>query len=375
MEELTTEDFRAIQGVILAANSYLEVDTCRQRIMEEIEELIPHSCHVFWLFDLPGMKLREPVFRGVTEEALEEYLAHYQPLDYQFHLALEEAKNGKLIVRRGDFSPDREVERNEFYFDFLRHQSIYYALICQFCSSQGIFAGFGLFRPKEARPFSDREFKILNILHPHLTNTLRNALCFQDIRRDRDLFEAVLAYSQKGLFLFNERLNLVYLNTSGKELCRRIAELQGKPSKDLRIPGFVWKAASGIYEFFRQGVPEVSRTSQSIALGPEERLSIRSIALSKAEGGCYYLVILEDISEDKGFDFDKLSREHHLSEREVEVIQLIIRGCSSKEIASRLYISEFTVNDHLKHIYEKISIHSRTELIYRILEGFKLPSF
>ncbi|MDO5569073.1 MAG: LuxR C-terminal-related transcriptional regulator [bacterium] len=51
-----------------------------------------------------------------------------------------------------------------------------------------------------------------------------------------------------------------------------------------------------------------------------------------------------------------------LSKREIEVTELLINGYSNKEIASKLNISNYTVNDHIKNIYKKYDVHSRMEL-------------
>lgn len=55
------------------------------------------------------------------------------------------------------------------------------------------------------------------------------------------------------------------------------------------------------------------------------------------------------------------SEEIHLSPRETETLELICEGLSNKEIADRLDISIETVRMHLKHIYDKLHVRSRTE--------------
>jgi DNA-binding NarL/FixJ family response regulator len=56
------------------------------------------------------------------------------------------------------------------------------------------------------------------------------------------------------------------------------------------------------------------------------------------------------------------SSPHPLSRREVEVAALVARGLTNKEIGTRLFISERTVDNHVQHAYQKLDIGSRSEL-------------
>jgi DNA-binding NarL/FixJ family response regulator len=48
-----------------------------------------------------------------------------------------------------------------------------------------------------------------------------------------------------------------------------------------------------------------------------------------------------------------------LSDREVEVLRLVARGLSNREIAQRLVVSPRTAEHHVQHIYSKIGVSSR----------------
>ncbi len=52
-----------------------------------------------------------------------------------------------------------------------------------------------------------------------------------------------------------------------------------------------------------------------------------------------------------------------LTAREREVLNLLARGRSNREIAEELFITNKTVKNHLSRIYEKIEVHSRAEAI------------
>jgi DNA-binding CsgD family transcriptional regulator len=63
-----------------------------------------------------------------------------------------------------------------------------------------------------------------------------------------------------------------------------------------------------------------------------------------------------------------------LTERERQVTRLVARGLSTEAIAARLYLSSWTVQDHLKAIFEKVGVTSRGELVARVFFQQWAPS-
>ena len=55
--------------------------------------------------------------------------------------------------------------------------------------------------------------------------------------------------------------------------------------------------------------------------------------------------------------------EESLSNRELEVLQLVAEGASNNEVAGRLHISQATVKSHLIHIFGKLSVSDRTAAV------------
>ena len=64
-----------------------------------------------------------------------------------------------------------------------------------------------------------------------------------------------------------------------------------------------------------------------------------------------------------------------LSKRETEILELLCEGLANKEIADRLNISVETVRVHLKHVYEKLHVRSRTEAAMKFRDAKEEPRF
>jgi DNA-binding NarL/FixJ family response regulator len=56
-----------------------------------------------------------------------------------------------------------------------------------------------------------------------------------------------------------------------------------------------------------------------------------------------------------------------LSDREKEVLALLVKGKSYKMIAAECFISIDTVSTHIKNIYEKLHVHSKSEAVVKAI--------
>lgn len=85
------------------------------------------------------------------------------------------------------------------------------------------------------------------------------------------------------------------------------------------------------------------------------------------------LLMLEQHAHGEGQNLPKMAsgREKMLSDREIEVLSLIVQGFINKEIADRLNIGLTTVITHRKNIMEKLGVRSVSALtIYAVMNGY-----
>jgi RNA polymerase sigma factor (sigma-70 family) len=69
---------------------------------------------------------------------------------------------------------------------------------------------------------------------------------------------------------------------------------------------------------------------------------------------------------------DAAARTHflkQLTQRELQIVQLVCAGLQNQQVAERLRISEYTIGSHLKNVYAKLALHARGDLIFRCAQA------
>jgi DNA-binding NarL/FixJ family response regulator len=68
-------------------------------------------------------------------------------------------------------------------------------------------------------------------------------------------------------------------------------------------------------------------------------------------------------------EYEELLNNYPLTQREREVLECIVSGCTNSEIAGKLYITVGTVKTHVRNILEKLCANDRTEAAVRALRS------
>jgi RNA polymerase sigma factor (sigma-70 family) len=75
------------------------------------------------------------------------------------------------------------------------------------------------------------------------------------------------------------------------------------------------------------------------------------------------------VVEETRLTYHFLSELSALTDREREVLDLLAQGLTNKEIAEKLYITTNTVKRHLKAIFEKLDVHTRSAATAKVAGG------
>jgi DNA-binding CsgD family transcriptional regulator len=175
-----------------------------------------------------------------------------------------------------------------------------------------------------------------------------------------------------GLLVLGADLSLVSANAAAELLLAEVADESWGGQAEL--PGAVYGVIGGLLAGDRSdrlASAPGPRTRMRTATG--RWLTLHATWLTAPDEGQerQIAVVLESSSPAQVWPLVRAA--HHLSPRESDVTLLVVRGLSTGEIGLSLRITEHTVQDHLKAIFDKFGVHSRGQLVAAIFGGHYLP--
>jgi DNA-binding CsgD family transcriptional regulator len=204
--------------------------------------------------------------------------------------------------------------------------------------------------------FTPAEAAALARLAPHIAHALRHAMLLLASP------PAATSPLRPGILLLTDDLGLIAATPEAEQLLSLIDH--DGPHRSL-LPTAVYAVAARLRALERGEPTGSALPSTRIATCVGSWLNVHASRLISPTDSGQLVVILEPV-EPRAMVPLILSA-YRLSGREAEVARLVLRGHPTHAIADTLHISQHTVQDHLKSVFDKTGVHSRRDLIAHLL--------
>ena len=173
--------------------------------------------------------------------------------------------------------------------------------------------------------------------------------------------------------MLSASMRVLHWDRGASELCRQISLPRGDTNTS-PLPVCVTGLAADIVKLMEiRSEPkdwEQFQLRRLVKNGPDS-IVLTGIGLPHLGGlnDSRVLIILERIRLRHKFSLERAKEQFHLTDRETEVIEHLMKGWTNKEIANEIAISEQTVKEHIKHIMDKTQTTTRTGILVQIFQG------
>jgi DNA-binding CsgD family transcriptional regulator len=269
---------------------------------------------------------------------------------------------GRSAVSGADLMDRRRLTATPYYLEFLKPQSITHTLILMPCSQQRLLAAVYLYRTGRARAFDAADLERGEALAPCLAHSLMIASLHERESGWTSILDAVsdnLPYP--GLLVVGPSTELVYANPYARDV------LCGSPEAGLSaIPDCVARHCRALLEAGETDGAASLREFRYTASPGGQELAVHLRPLPMGGRTAFVLISLDEIAP--VLSLSQELKDLGISSRELDVVLLAYQGLRNAEIGQRLVISEHTVENHLRAIYEKMGVKNRTSLVHRLIE-------
>jgi DNA-binding CsgD family transcriptional regulator len=334
----------------------LDPTTLRKRVTERLGRAVPYEGYVAFTMDPSNGLITHALVEEMGDErGLRVFLEHVYFEDdvLEFNWMVQ---NRLPVGLLSDATGDK-LELAPRYRELQAPVGLGYELRGAFSTGTQLWGGLCLSREKGRPDFAAREVAFMRRVAPHLGAALRAATLQQELHDDQDSDDAA------GVLVLDQWGTVVQHNAAAERRLRELGDLGGRWRDGEGLPTPIWTVLGALKSALK---PETDRDLNS---SPYLRIRARSgrwltLQASRTEPThtrpAESIVIIAPAEPKEVLRLTALG--YGLSPREQEVIDLAIRGASTKEISQALYISEYTVKDHLKNIFGKVGVRGRRAL-------------
>jgi DNA-binding CsgD family transcriptional regulator len=338
----------------------LDAAALRRRVTEQLRRAVPFEAYVAFTMD-PSNGLITHALQTIGDERglrvfLERVFFEDDVLEFTWM-----AKNRLPVGLLSEATAGR-LERAPRYRELVGREGYGYELRGVLGTGTQVWGGLALWRAKGRPDFTAREVAFVRRVVPHLGAGLRAAALKQEVQVSEDGDD-----DAAGILVLDARGTVLQYNAAAERRLRELGDLGPRWREGEGLPAALWTVLGALKRALK---PDTDRDLDST---PSTRIRASSgrwltLQASSTEPGpsrpSESVVILAPTAPKEILRLTAVG--YGLSRREEEVVDLAIRGASTKAISRTLHISEHTVKDHLSNVFAKVGVRGRRALVKQL---------
>lgn len=366
MVNFSTQDLMDVLFISRKVFEFRKVDELRRIVLRLLERILEADNSTFFLVTEPEQRLKlfRCVARGIDDKFLGLYYRYYHGLDpFPKNLFFDHTD----VIITDEVIPYRSLTRTEYYHDFLKPQCIHHQMSINLKSGNQLLGIVSLFRPRNVKAFSTKHKAKAKMIAPFLAGALEKTLAFDKIFEIESIIKSIVSELPfKGIVVLDGSLEPVYHNENAVSILSNLNRTKKHPKTPLGpLPKEVYLQCKDLLNLARMRVTAKPRQQQFTMLSPCNRQKILvHLRLIAPWENPLLLICLEP--EEHILCLSNQLKERGLTRRELDVVCQLSMGLKNTEIGEKLFISPYTVDNHLKSIYRKMRVKNRTSLVHRL---------
>ncbi len=337
----------------------LDATTLRLEAVESLRRIVLFERHCLFTTDpLSGLPT-DVVVEGLREGEMRFFLENVMFEDdvNTFDWIVRSRRSVALLSEGTGGRLERALRHREV----LAPNGFDYELRCAFTVGRAPWGGAELSRERGCPDFDEREVAFVGRLAPHLGAGLKAAALRAQAppERDGDAASGVLTLDHRGRVAQHTR--------AAERWLREIGNLGPGWLEGDGLPAAVYAVAAALRRTLKP------KTEGDAAVVPRLCVQARSgrwltlqadLTESSPDRPSEVVIVIEPAGPREMAWLHTAA--YGLTRREREIVDLVVRGLSTRQISAVLYISEYTVNDHISNIFDKVGARSRREVVKRL---------
>jgi len=356
-ETLNSEHYQQIMKFVLTLNN---ADVFEKEVLQQLRNLVEFDKGIF--LTLKNDSSVDHIYGYQTDnEFLREYTLKCRGIDplvdFRHRATSRSLADQTLAIGFHHSNKDRD---RQLYKNFYIRYDIGHCLMFPI-NERG--DGIRLYRSGSAAGFTEQEIEICKYVGTAIGDLYKHHLRDEEIKSKAKLYNMIRNNMYFGVLLFNCNFKLISYNKVGIERMNEITHEKGIEEMSHALTVIIKEmmeneAKSGqnltIYKIMENYIIELLINRELDEFG-----NIITHYVVFVYGRAWFSSILT-LSAEQVIDH------YELTEREKQLVNLILQGDSNQQISEKLFISTYTVKEHIKSIFRKMNLKSRGELIIKV---------